>query len=178
MRFTSKELDAVETALNQCLAGEVLDGYEDGSDEELSVRAAMQTALEKVQRPSTSRPSCKQVKADTADDIYEFAISCNQCACSAHYTDCPVEGCDDLAIRDKWQKYQIETIDGSMDRWLCPDCVTKLLEGLTVEGKSLKVECPICGAVTDERCFAMEKYGAIRQIPPHEERYEAAKDVR
>jgi hypothetical protein len=47
-RLTKRELNAIQDALNQCLAGEVLDGYE-GEDDEEDVRAAMESALSKVQ---------------------------------------------------------------------------------------------------------------------------------
>lgn len=48
MRFTKHDLEAIAEALNQVLAGEVLDGYEDGSAEEQSMREAMEAVKRKV----------------------------------------------------------------------------------------------------------------------------------
>lgn len=47
-RFTKREWKAIVTALNNSLVMEVIDGYEDDSDEEADKRAAMHSALVKV----------------------------------------------------------------------------------------------------------------------------------
>lgn len=48
MRLTKRDLEAIATALRQVLAGEVLDGFDDGSEEEEAMREAMEEALFKV----------------------------------------------------------------------------------------------------------------------------------
>lgn len=48
MRFTKRDLEAIADALNQVLAGEVLDGYADGSEEEQNMREAMEAVKRKV----------------------------------------------------------------------------------------------------------------------------------
>lgn len=47
-RFTHREMEAIETALNQCLAGP-LDGYDEGTPEALDKERAMRAALAKMQ---------------------------------------------------------------------------------------------------------------------------------
>lgn len=48
-KLTITEWEAIETALNQCLAGEVLDGYDEDDPEHGRKWRAMERALTKVQ---------------------------------------------------------------------------------------------------------------------------------
>ncbi len=44
----------------------------------------------------------------------------------------------------------------------------------TVESTALKVRCPICQALPDERCTRDEN--SLQQVAPHEERYNLARN--